>query len=86
MSARSFLRVFCLGCILMKVRDRAYHKLDREPNGVGEEYAREVGEWCHRRCLGQRGAIDREGRKSLHVGRSQGAGNGNGNGNGGTKL
>lgn len=68
----------------MRVWPGAYHKLERETEGVKEEYLREVGEWCSRRARGERGVVE-GGRKSLHVSRSHGGGEEVGRG-GGNKL
>ena len=78
----------------MRVFDDAYHKLEREPDGLSEAFIMEMGSWCERRARGERGVVEREGRKSLHAGRSANGGSSPGQGlsptvsatNGGTKL
>lgn len=84
----------------MRAFPEAYHMLHKEPGGTGEDFVREVGEWCLRRVKGEKGALPPEARKSMHVQRSksrEGAlrksldvhravnGSGNGNGNGAAK-
>ncbi|ETN36924.1 uncharacterized protein HMPREF1541_07911 [Cyphellophora europaea CBS 101466] len=84
----------------MRAFPGAYHMLHKEPDGTGQDFTREVAEWCVRRCRGERGALPPEARKSMHVSRSRddalrksvdanrvvGAStSGNGNGNGHVK-
>ena len=55
----------------MRAFPDAYHMLHKEPNGTGEDFVREVGEWCQRRVKGEKGALPPEARKSMHVHRSR---------------
>jgi acylglycerol lipase len=49
----------------------AYHMLHKEPEGTGEEFTQEIGEWCLRRVRGEKGALPAETRKSMHLHRSR---------------
>jgi hypothetical protein len=51
----------------MRAFPDAYHRLEAEPEGTGEMFAAEVGEWCARRARGERGAVSAEARKSMHT-------------------